>query len=240
MIVKQDQEYSQLHQLHPNIIKFVEGLQNKTATGIDWKSWETIRNKDGDVLRIVDSFRTFEDQYQELQKGRPYLADTISDMVAKKSTNAKPGESFHNWYLAIDIIFARTGFGIATYNGKVYYPKPTKDQYGLDQFYIDTGIVQWAKKCQVRWGGAWVYPDIPDINHFETFKLPVNSFRKSENAVSGWWTNKDAFKDDSLLGKIKSSFKISFGFTVALLLLFYFSSIAKGVKNGYRKSFNSR
>jgi len=201
MMVKQDQQWAKVPLLHPNIRKFLNGIQNKTAPNLNYVALEAIANASGDVFRLVDIYRSFVTQHGLFLMGRSRVGAIV--------TNADSGDSFHNWYCAVDMIFAKTGFGSAVYRSKVY----SADD--LSQLYLDTGLVAWATACGVRWGGSW-----GDINHFETFSLPAKSYRKQENAVSAWWEKEEVFDDKSLLASVKKGFRSFYRLSLLALALY--------------------
>lgn len=93
---------------------------------------------DGYELRVVQGLRTFAEQ-DALFRKRP------------KVTNARGGQSMHNYGLAVDFAFV--------INGKVswddkYYPK----------------IGKWAMNAGLEWGGAW--RKFKDMPHCQLPNLP--------------------------------------------------------------------
>lgn len=65
--------------------------------------------KEGIKLRITDGYRTFDEQQEIYNKGR--TAESIAK-GEKIVTNAKPGQSFHNYALAFDVVEIKDGKGL--------------------------------------------------------------------------------------------------------------------------------
>ena len=107
----------------PLIIKLLERSNKKTAP------WRTF---------ITDGYRSFNDQRELYAKGRTDPGKIV--------THAKPGYSWHNFGLAVDIAFQK--------DGKLSYS---------DRLY--STIVPIAKELGLEWGGDWIrYKDRP---HFQ-------------------------------------------------------------------------
>lgn len=88
----------------------------------------------------------------------------FTDVVKTGSvvTNLAGGASYHNYGLACDIVLRHFGDSISkdkiqTLDGVVY------DSF--KKIYERAGILQWAKICNVEWGGFW--SDFPDYAHFQ-------------------------------------------------------------------------
>jgi hypothetical protein len=111
--------------LHPAVkddfIKFIEDAE----AGLDI------------TLRVTQAMRTFKEQADLYAKGRT--------TQGPKVTNAKPGSSYHNYGLAIDLVVM---------NGN----KP-------DWQYNMGNLLPYAKKYGINWGGNFLrFKDYP---HFE-------------------------------------------------------------------------
>jgi peptidoglycan L-alanyl-D-glutamate endopeptidase CwlK len=90
-----------------------------------------LAHEDGYSLRILQGFRSFEEQ-DALFKKRP------------KVTNARGGQSMHNYGLAVDFVFI--------VNGKVSWD---------EKLYKNIG--RWAEKAGLEWGGNWKFVDMPHV-----------------------------------------------------------------------------
>jgi len=125
-----------INKLHPAIRKMVgDFLADAQAQGID--------------LRIVQGMRTFEEQdklYNQEHDGIDNDGNGKIDDKSEHVTNAKPGQSFHNYGLAIDVCpFVN---GKPDWNSKLW-----------------SKIGEIGKKHGFSWGGDW--KSFKDIPHFE-------------------------------------------------------------------------
>ncbi|WML53196.1 M15 family metallopeptidase [Neobacillus sp. PS3-12] len=103
--------------------------------------------KKGIVVVITDGFRSFEDQNRLYQQGRTTSGNIV--------TNAKAGESYHNYGLAID-------FALRTPSGNVIWDR----QYdGNRNGKADwTEVVEISKSLGFQWGGDWTkFKDYPHL-----------------------------------------------------------------------------
>ncbi|WP_420490247.1 M15 family metallopeptidase [Neobacillus drentensis] len=101
----------------------------------------------GIVVVITDGFRSVEDQDLLYEKGRSAEGNIV--------TNAKGGESYHNYGLAID-------FALKTPSGNVIWDM----QYdGNKNGKADwTEVVKMAKALGFEWGGDWAkFKDYPHL-----------------------------------------------------------------------------
>ena len=100
---------------------------------------------DGVVVQIVQSFRTFEEQ-DKLFKKRP------------KVTNARGGQSMHNYGLALD--FA------PVVNGKISWDEKLYASFG-----------KWADAAGLEWGGRWrKFVDLPHVQDVE--RMPLKTIQE--------------------------------------------------------------
>jgi peptidoglycan L-alanyl-D-glutamate endopeptidase CwlK len=97
----------------------------------------------GMTPRISSGLRTIDEQNALYAKGR-----TIKGAIV---TNARGGESWHNYGLAIDLCFI----------------KPDGD---ID-FNVPDRVGKIAKEFKLEWGATWAFEDRP---HFQLEKLPQN------------------------------------------------------------------
>ncbi|PKR84538.1 peptidase M15 [Heyndrickxia camelliae] len=103
--------------------------------------------KKGITVVITDGFRSAADQDQLYKKGR-----TVSGNIV---TNAKGGESYHNYGLAID-------FALKTTAGKVIWDMQYDgNKNGKSDWYE---VVDLAKNLGFTWGGDWTkFKDYPHL-----------------------------------------------------------------------------
>lgn len=113
-----------------------------------------------DSLIVTACYRDAFEQYRLYSQGRTDAKIVERDKQywqsrgkivnrSKVSTMALAGQSYHNYGLAVDILY-------------------NKDVFEKNN------IVQIAEKYGLVWGGTWT--DFPDLNHFEVnAKIPVNA-----------------------------------------------------------------
>jgi peptidoglycan L-alanyl-D-glutamate endopeptidase CwlK len=94
--------------------------------------------KQGIDVLVYSTYRSFEEQDAEYAKGRT--------VAGRKTTNAKAGDSFHNWGRAFDCVPMANGR--AMWSDKATYAR--------------LGAI--GKKIGFEWGGDWKFVDRP---HFQ-------------------------------------------------------------------------
>ena len=101
----------------------------------------------GIVIVICDGFRSSNDQDQLYEKGRTKEGNIV--------TNAKGGESYHNYGLAID-------FAIKTASGNVVWDMEyDQNENGKADW---NEVVKIAKSLGFQWGGDWKhFKDYPHL-----------------------------------------------------------------------------
>lgn len=120
-----------LKEVHPELARRVRELVQRLS-------------KRGVVIEVVQGLRSFEAQQALYEQGRTRKGPVV--------TNARPGQSFHNYGLAVDLCPFKAG-------------KPDWDDEGaFDAFGAE------ASKLGLEWGGTWRHPDRP---HVELSPLPV-------------------------------------------------------------------
>jgi len=124
--------------LHPKIA-------NEIASLIDAAEKEISPNIS---IRIVEGFRSFKEQDALYAQGRT--------KPGGKVTQAKGGQSYHNYGLAID-------FAFLTNEGKQLSWDTAKD-WDSDNMADWLEVVQVFVKAGYTWGGIWKFKDQP---HFE-------------------------------------------------------------------------
>lgn len=111
-----------------------------------------LRNVD---IRIVQGLRTFKEQDDLYAQGRT--------TPGNKVTNAKGGESYHNYGLSVDFVLLHK-------DGKISWDM--KEDMDNDKKADWMEVVEVFTKYNWSWGGLWKTPDNP---HFE--KTFGNNFR---------------------------------------------------------------
>lgn len=123
-----------IEQLHPAIRgKATEFIAKAKERGIN--------------LKITAGLRTFDEQQALYDQGR-----TIKGPIV---TKAKPGQSFHNYGLAIDVV--------AIVNGKAVWDD--------DHLWKLIGAI--GKEVGFEWGGDWKFTDKPHFQFPRAIKFDV-------------------------------------------------------------------
>ena len=143
-----------IEQLHPfikeDVKKLVDTINTSVLTG-------------NAKVRIAQGLRTFAEQNALYAKGRT--------APGPKVTNAKGGDSIHNYGLAVDIVLIIDG-KTASWD--------TKKDFDRDQQSDWMEVVQVFKKAGFSWGGDWrTFKDMP---HFE--KTGGNSLKQLKDKYS--------------------------------------------------------
>jgi len=111
---------------------------------------DTVYKNTKEGLTITDTYRTAEQQRDLYAKGRTKPGKTV--------TNAKPGESYHNYGLAFD----------------VYFNAGSKIDNTVDLSRTMTAdIAKYAEKLGLSWGGSW--ESFKDYPHFELKSTAVDA-----------------------------------------------------------------
>ena len=104
----------------------------------------------GLFFRVVSAYRSLEDQsalYNQPFDHKDNDGDGKIDEADEKVTNAKAGESYHNWRCAYDIV--------PIVNGKAKYDDA-----------ILAAIGYYGQKIGLEWGGSWAsFPDAPHLRN---------------------------------------------------------------------------
>jgi peptidoglycan LD-endopeptidase CwlK len=118
--------------------------------------------KKGIEIVITDGFRSAADQDRLYEQGRTTGGNIV--------TNAKGGESYHNFGLAID-------FALETPSGDVVWDREyDRNENGLADW---TEVVQMAKALGFEWGGDW--KGFKDYPHLEmNFGLTIADLQNGE------------------------------------------------------------
>lgn len=120
-----------------------------------------LAEKAGYKLRIVSGLRTWTEQtdlYNQPHDGKDNDGDGLIDEADEKVTNAKAGESYHNYGLAFDVVEVK--------DGKVLWENPNWSK-----------IAEIGKSLGFEWGGDW--QSFKDRPHFQmTFGKTVSMLSK--------------------------------------------------------------
>lgn len=192
LVVQSNTAYGKaMAECSPRIVKFLNGLTTERL-----KNLSAFMISDGTCLRVDNANqRTFKEQAQLYEKGRKAQwtmlpsgtsaiinggcyalnLETTAHVNGQWVTNAFAGQSYHNYGLAVDLIWRIDGNNC------------TKQRF------IDTGVVAWAKQCGLAWGGDWAntrgWGPNGDMAHFEdeNYRIPVNF---NANQKLGFFGNK--------------------------------------------------
>jgi hypothetical protein len=130
---------------YKNILSLSSPMKEKAMQFID-----TVYKNTKEGLTITDTYRTAEQQRDLYAKGRTKPGKTV--------TNAKPGESYHNYGLAFD----------------VYFNAGSKIDNTVDLSRTMTAdIAKYAEKLGLSWGGSW--ESFKDYPHFELKSTAVDA-----------------------------------------------------------------
>lgn len=133
-----------LHDVDPNGLLGNAGMNNTFVGKVD-ETFKTMRHEGLDMgMAPQGSFRSFEEQDGLYAKGRTRPGQRV--------TNARGGESFHNYGVASDIAFYNESGGITW---------PEQGDYAK----LWTRYGEHAKKQGLSWGGDW--QSIKDRPHVE-------------------------------------------------------------------------
>ncbi|SLL36077.1 M15 family metallopeptidase [Niallia sp. FSL W8-0635] len=126
---------------------------------------DTLVQKAGDIgIRIVitEDFRSVEEQNRLYEQGRTTEGSIV--------TNAKGGESYHNYGLAID-------FALLDINGVVIWDMNYDGNGNSKSDWME--VVDIAKALGFQWGGDWV--NFKDYPHFQMdFGLTIQDLQKGK------------------------------------------------------------
>ena len=112
-------------------------------------------------LRFAYTLRTFEEQDALYAQGRTRLFDNNGKRLGKV-TNARGGESLHNYGLAFDIVLLIDKDGNGTFETASWNVDADNDKDGTADW---KEIVSYFKGKGWTWGGNW--KKFPDYPHFE-------------------------------------------------------------------------
>ncbi|WP_347385022.1 M15 family metallopeptidase [Paenibacillus pabuli] len=143
------QEVAPITGLHPVVAESEQLLVRKAARrGID--------------IVITHGYRSIEEQDELFNQGR----STAGNIV----TNAKGGESYHNYGLAID-------FALRTPDGDVVWDMERDDNHNGQADWME--VVDMAKELGFTWGGDWA--NFPDYPHLQMdFGLSINDLKRGK------------------------------------------------------------
>lgn len=136
-------------------------------------------------LRFAYTTRTIEEQNELYAQGRTKLYDSTGKRLGKV-TQAKGGESIHNYHLAFDIVLLLDKDGDGKFESATYemldFDKDGKSDW--------IEVVEYFKSKGFTWGGDWKFKDKP---HFEmtfgytwrTLKMKYDNGKTFTETING-------------------------------------------------------
>lgn len=192
--------------LSPRLLRFLRGLNDGSAP-LDWVTLSAFEQADGTIFRVMEGWRDYSRQCDLYKAGRivetqretvgdSYRLKILSESIVNSSsicTYAWGGQSYHNFGLAVDLVVRAVG--------EVARGTPItrfgREWDSLEDFYKAVGLIAWAEKCGLSWGGFWSRPYDPVHWEDENYSLPlcptakqcrfsyVSQFPKSGTAENG-------------------------------------------------------
>lgn len=141
------------NQLHPEVYNALWEIDRMESQYVDYDYLMNHKVDDGSVLRIVTGYR------------RP---GKQRELVKEGVSNAPPYSSYHNWSLAVDLIFRDEGY------------------QNLEKKLVKSGIVAHFRNNGFEWGGNW--ENLRDYAHFQ---LPKKVPSDKTKAGTSWWNDFD-------------------------------------------------
>lgn len=175
--------------LSPKIVRFIEGLNSSNGVldkgevarlglGTDrffcFGSWDGLRSLWQQAqlychARYLNPVQIDKGERVAYDSSDILYDNKISPNKSKTVTNAKAGESYHNWGCAIDVY-------ICNKYGSIDW------SLNYNRLYESLGLVQWGKDCGLEWGGSWA-----DNGHFQdSLTLPTAEFWTESNIKRGY------------------------------------------------------
>lgn len=112
-------------------------------------------------LRFTHTYRSFKEQEELYNQGRLKLYNENGKPLSKV-TNAKAGQSIHNYGLAFDIVILQDKNGDGIFETVSWDIKSDEDKDGIADW---MEAASYFKKLGYTWGGDW--KNFPDYPHFE-------------------------------------------------------------------------
>lgn len=203
--------------MSPALVRFIRGIDSGNAP-LDWGLLSEFAQDDGSIFRVIGSYRGYDEQIKIYKKGRivttskegddkKYRYKILTDKIitpSSISTYAWGGKSYHNFGLAVDIVVRAVGEPAKSAS----VARGVHSWDSLEKFYDDIGLLAWAKKCGLSWGGYW--EKIYDPVHFEdeNYALPFNPYNTECNFT---YVKKVADADTKNLDDVQEEKKVGGG-----------------------------
>ena len=132
------------------------------------------------ICRFAYTLRTNAEQDALYAQGRTKLYDANGKRLGIV-TNAKGGQSYHNYGLALDIVLLKDTNGDGTFETASWETNVDFDNDGAPDW---MEVVKIFKSYGWNWGGDWKFKDSP---HFEkTFGYSIKQLQACKKDVSGY------------------------------------------------------
>lgn len=135
-------------------------------------------------LRFSHTLRSFDEQKELYSLGRTKVFDDKGNKIAKV-TNAKAGQSIHNYGLALDMVLLVDKDGNGTFETASWDTKADFDS-DLKADWMEAANYFTSKGW--TWGGTW--KSFPDYPHFE------NTFGHTWRSLLDKYINGDTFTEE--------------------------------------------
>lgn len=129
--------------LHPKVREEVKAIYKEICEALKGRA----------ICRFAYTLRTFKEQDELFAQGRT--------KPGKRVTNARGGQSYHNYGLAVDIVLLVDKDGNGTFESAAW---DTKTDFDGDKVADWQEVVAIFKRHGWAWGGDWRFVDPP---HFE-------------------------------------------------------------------------
>jgi peptidoglycan L-alanyl-D-glutamate endopeptidase CwlK len=156
--MKDQKTLDRIKTIHPKLIKELGEIYDDICEALTGRA----------ICRFAYTTRTFAEQDALFAQGRT--------KPGKRVTNAKGGQSYHNFSLAVDIVLLWDKDGNGTFETAVW---DTKTDFDGDKQSDWMEVVAIFKRYGWEWGGDWKFVDMP---HFQkTFGKSVKQLLDNYN-----------------------------------------------------------
>lgn len=156
--------------LHPKVRDEVNKIYSEIVEALKGRA----------ICRFAYTLRTFAEQDALYAQGRTKLFDAKGNRLGKV-TNAKAGQSAHNYGLAVDIVLLVDKDGNGTYESAAWDVKGDYDKDGMADW---MECIQIFKKYGWKWGGDWAtFKDYPHVEKLFGISVHALAVRKRDGKV---------------------------------------------------------
>lgn len=155
-----------IQMMHPDLRNEVAQMYDVISNSLTGKA----------ICRFAYTLRTYKEQNDLFALGRTTAnpnGKTANNPMGSKVTNARGGQSYHNFGLAFDIVLLKDAKGTGKFDTASWETNVDFDGDGKADW---QEIVTIAKQHGCEWGGDWKFTDMP---HFQkTFGRSVTDLDK--------------------------------------------------------------